>query len=100
MEIKRFNESLYSEEVNNFIIRNEYDKEQTKYYLTIIGENPIIGASFKKLENAINYLVNYYKMLDDSDQPHLKKYCIYKSTIQAVSEEEIDIILKSKKYGL
>jgi len=96
MKIKRFNESLYSEEVNNFIIINDYDKEQTKYYLTIIGEKPTQGVSFKKLENAIDYLVRYYKFLDDS----LKKYCIYKSTLQAVSEEEINIILKSKKYGL
>lgn len=105
MKIQRFNENnLYSEYVEHFIKINEYDKEHIKYYLTKIGDKPESGASFKKLEDAIVQLSNYYNMVGDGDLDNIKeedkKYCIYKTSFVAVSQEEIDMIQKSKKYNI
>ena len=97
MKIERFNERLeYTKNVEKQIIHYNWDGEgKIKYHVAEPDDiEPQNLTTFSTLEKAIEYLesLNW-----DADY---KSYCIFKSQVRAITQEEINIILAQKNYNL
>lgn len=92
MKIKRFNESFeYPKDVKDEIILQEADKERVRYIIeTADNERPERTWGYASFEKAI----------EDLKSRNEQWYCLFEMKIRALTEEEIDLMIQSKKYNL
>lgn len=94
MKIKRFESIKYSEHLKDKIINNGWSEMRLRYYVGRPSDRIENMSSFSEIKQALDNLDRLNSEWGES------VYCLFESKVRVVTQEEIDIILDTKKYNL